>query len=252
MKNILVIGTLDTKGQEHAYVAEIIRARGHQTLLIDTAFADPAPILSALADTGCELRGDPDIRAIEPRVVAANAEDWDTEYLDSILSVKRVDGVVGAMAAFYHDSTDISDPKQREVASYRLIAKMPTIAAMAYKYSVGQPFMYPQNKLSYAENFLYMMFGVPCEEYKMSPVLAKAMDRIFSKKGDSLLVGAKGRIFINCATVSPSTHVEVEKRANKAKAESLLVQHVLVSRERLHASLGSQSPSHPSTPKRKT
>ncbi len=93
-------------------------------------------------------------------------------------------GVVGAMAAFYHDSTDIADPKQREVASYRLIAKMPTIAAMAYKYSVGQPFMYPQNKLSYAENFLYMMFGVPCEEYKMSPVLAKAMDRIFILHAD--------------------------------------------------------------------
>jgi len=93
-------------------------------------------------------------------------------------------GVVGAMAAFYHDSTDISDPKQREVASYRLIAKMPTIAAMAYKYSVGQPFMYPQNRLSYAENFLYMMFGVPCEEYKMSPVLAKAMDRIFILHAD--------------------------------------------------------------------
>ncbi len=93
-------------------------------------------------------------------------------------------GVVGAMAAFYHDSTDISDPKQREVASYRLIAKIPTIAAMAYKYSVGQPFMYPQNKLSYAENFLYMMFGVPCEEYKMSPVLAKAMDRIFILHAD--------------------------------------------------------------------
>jgi citrate synthase len=93
-------------------------------------------------------------------------------------------GVVGAMAAFYHDSTDISDPRQREIASYRLIAKMPTIAAMAYKYSVGQPFMYPQNKLNYAENFLYMMFGIPCEEYKMSPVLAKAMDRIFILHAD--------------------------------------------------------------------
>ena len=93
-------------------------------------------------------------------------------------------GVVGAMAAFYHDSTDIADPRQREIASYRLIAKMPTIAAMAYKYSVGQPFMYPQNKLNYAENFLYMMFGIPCEEYKMSPVLAKAMDRIFILHAD--------------------------------------------------------------------
>jgi citrate synthase len=93
-------------------------------------------------------------------------------------------GVVGAMAAFYHDSTDISDPRQREVASYRLIAKMPTIAAMAYKYSVGQPFMYPQNRLTYAENFLHMMFGIPCEEYKMSKVLAKAMDRIFILHAD--------------------------------------------------------------------
>src|SRR6202012_5236007 len=88
-------------------------------------------------------------------------------------------GVVGAMAAFYHDSTDINDPKQREIASHRLIAKMPTIAAMAYKYSVGQPFMYPRNDLDYAENFLYMMFAVPCEPYKVNPVLAKAMDRIF-------------------------------------------------------------------------
>ena len=93
-------------------------------------------------------------------------------------------GVVGALSAFYHDSTDINDPKHRMVASHRLIAKMPTIAAMAYKYSVGQPFMYPQNKLNYAENFLYMMFGIPCEEYKMSPVLAKAMDRIFILHAD--------------------------------------------------------------------
>ncbi|MFN0041663.1 MAG: citrate synthase [Alphaproteobacteria bacterium] len=93
-------------------------------------------------------------------------------------------GVIGALSAFYHDSTDISDPKQRLVASYRLIAKMPTIAAMAYKYSVGQPFMYPRNSLKYAENFLYMTFGVPCEEYKMNPVLAKAMDRIFILHAD--------------------------------------------------------------------
>ena len=93
-------------------------------------------------------------------------------------------GVIGALSAFYHDSTDIADPKQRLVASYRLIAKMPTIAAMAYKYSVGQPFMYPRNSLKYAENFLYMTFGVPCEEYKMNPVLAKAMDRIFILHAD--------------------------------------------------------------------
>ncbi len=93
-------------------------------------------------------------------------------------------GVVGAMSAFYHDSTDINDPHQRMVASHRLIAKMPTIAAMAYKYSVGQPFVYPRNDLSYAENFLYMMFSVPCEQYKINPVLARAMDRIFILHAD--------------------------------------------------------------------
>ena len=93
-------------------------------------------------------------------------------------------GVVGALSAFYHDSTDISDPHQRMVASHRMIAKMPTIAAMAYKYTLGQPFMYPKNELSYAENFLYMTFGVPCEEYKVSPVLAKAMDKIFILHAD--------------------------------------------------------------------
>jgi citrate synthase len=93
-------------------------------------------------------------------------------------------GVVGALSAFYHDSTDITDARQREVASYRLIAKMPTIAAMAFKYSVGQPFVYPRNDLKYADNFLHMMFAVPCEEYKISPVLAKAMDRIFILHAD--------------------------------------------------------------------
>ena len=93
-------------------------------------------------------------------------------------------GVVGALSAFYHDSTDINDPRQRMVASYRLIAKMPTIAAMAYKFSVGQPFMYPRNDLNYAENFLHMMFGVPCEPYDVNPVLAKAMDRIFILHAD--------------------------------------------------------------------
>jgi citrate synthase len=93
-------------------------------------------------------------------------------------------GVVGALSAFYHDSLDIADPHQRMIASYRLIAKMPTIAAMAYKYSIGQPFMYPKNELSYAENFLYMTFGVPCEPYHVNPVLAKAMDRIFILHAD--------------------------------------------------------------------
>ncbi|RIK94489.1 MAG: citrate (Si)-synthase [Proteobacteria bacterium] len=94
-------------------------------------------------------------------------------------------GVVGALSAFYHDSTDINDPHQRLVASYRMIAKMPTIAAMAYKYSVGQPFVYPRNDLGYAENFLYMTFGVPvCEPWKSNKTLAKAMDRILILHAD--------------------------------------------------------------------
>ena len=93
-------------------------------------------------------------------------------------------GVVGALSAFYHDSTDINDPHQRMVAQHRLIAKMPTIAAMAYKYSVGQPFNYPRNKLSYAENFLHMTYSVPAEEYKPNPVLSRAMDRILILHAD--------------------------------------------------------------------
>jgi citrate synthase len=93
-------------------------------------------------------------------------------------------GVVGALSAFYHDSTDINDPYQRMVASHRLIAKLPTIGAMAYKYSQGQPFIYPKNSLGYAENFLRMTFAVPCEEYVVNPVLAKAMDRIFILHAD--------------------------------------------------------------------
>ena len=93
-------------------------------------------------------------------------------------------GVVGALSAFYHDSTDINDPHQRLVASHRMIAKMPTIAAMAYKYSIGQPFIYPRNDLTYSENFLHMMFAVPCETYNVNPVLTKAMDRIFILHAD--------------------------------------------------------------------
>jgi len=93
-------------------------------------------------------------------------------------------GVVGALSAFYHDSTDISDPHQRMVASLRMIAKMPTIAAMAYKYHIGQPFVYPSNDLDYASNFLQMCFAVPCEEYTANPVLARAMDRIFILHAD--------------------------------------------------------------------
>ena len=86
-------------------------------------------------------------------------------------------GVVGALSAFYHDSIDIKDPMQREMASIRMIAKMPTIAAMAYKYSIGQPFVYPRNELDYSSNFLHMCFAVPCEEYKVDPILARAMRR---------------------------------------------------------------------------
>ncbi|WP_350334062.1 citrate synthase [Coralliovum pocilloporae] len=93
-------------------------------------------------------------------------------------------GVVGALSAFYHDSTDISDPHQRMIASLRMIAKMPTIAAMAYKYSIGQPFEYPRNDLDYSSNFLKMCFAVPCEEYKANPILARAMDRIFILHAD--------------------------------------------------------------------
>src|SRR5271168_2573284 len=91
---------------------------------------------------------------------------------------------VGAMAAFYHDSTDINDPWQREIASIRMIAKLPTLAAMAYKYSIGQPFIYPKNDVDYAGNFLRMCFAVPCEEFKVNPVLARALDRIFILHAD--------------------------------------------------------------------
>ncbi len=93
-------------------------------------------------------------------------------------------GVVGALSAFYHDSTDITNPRHRMIASYRQIAKMPTIAAWAYKYAIGQPFMYPRNDLKYSENFLHMMYSNPCEEYKVNPVLAKAMDRILILHAD--------------------------------------------------------------------
>ncbi len=93
-------------------------------------------------------------------------------------------GVVGALSAFYHDSLDITNPDHRRISSHRLIAKMPTIAAWAYKYSQGQPFMYPRNDLGYAENFLYMMFSTPCEDQEVNPILAKAMDRILILHAD--------------------------------------------------------------------
>ena len=93
-------------------------------------------------------------------------------------------GLVGALSAFYHDSTDINNPEHREIAAIRLIAKMPTLVAMAYKYTVGQPYMYPKNNLSYAGNFLHMMFATPCEEYTVNPVLERALDRIFILHAD--------------------------------------------------------------------
>jgi citrate synthase len=93
-------------------------------------------------------------------------------------------GVVAALSAFYHDSLDIWDPRQREISAYRLIAKIPTLAAMSYKYSLGQPFMYPRNDLNFAENFLYMCFAVPAEPYKINPVVANAMDKIFILHAD--------------------------------------------------------------------
>jgi citrate synthase len=91
---------------------------------------------------------------------------------------------VGALAAFYHDSTDISDPNQRLIASIRMIAKIPTLAAMAYKYTIGQPFVYPKNSLGFAANFLHMCFAVPCEEYQVNPILADALDKIFILHAD--------------------------------------------------------------------
>ncbi|MHB0776601.1 citrate synthase [Halomonas sp. WWR20] len=93
-------------------------------------------------------------------------------------------GVVGGLAAFYHDNLDITKYEERRVSAIRLIAKMPTLAAMCYKYNIGQPFMYPRNDLNYAENFLFMMFGNPCENYQVNPVFAKAMDRIFMLHAD--------------------------------------------------------------------
>ena len=93
-------------------------------------------------------------------------------------------GVVGALSAFYHDSLDINNPEHREISAIRLLAKVPTIAAMSYKYNMGQPFMYPRNSLGYVENFLHMMFGTPCEEYKPNPVLVRALDRILILHAD--------------------------------------------------------------------
>ena len=142
-------------------------------------------------------------------------------------------GCVGALSAFYHDSTDISDPHQRMVASIRMIAKMPTLAAMAYKYSVGQPFMYPKNNLDYSSNFLQMCFAVPCEEYKPNPVLARAMDRIFILHADHeqnaststvRLAGSSGAnpfacIAAGCASLWGPAHGGANEAALKMLAE---------------------------------
>ncbi|HET9903095.1 MAG TPA: citrate synthase [Xanthobacteraceae bacterium] len=142
-------------------------------------------------------------------------------------------GCVGALSAFYHDSTDISDPHQRMVASIRMIAKMPTLAAMAYKYSVGQPFMYPKNNLDYSTNFLQMCFAVPCEEYKPNPVLARAMDRIFILHADHeqnaststvRLAGSSGAnpfacIAAGCASLWGPAHGGANEAALKMLAE---------------------------------
>ncbi|WP_281558447.1 citrate synthase [Thalassomonas sp. RHCl1] len=105
-------------------------------------------------------------------------------FLPDAHPMAMVCGVVGALSSFYHSDLDIDDKDQRTRSAHRLIAKMPTIAAMAYKYSIGQPFVYPRNDMSYAENFLHMMFSVPAEEYKVSPTIAKAMDRIFTLHAD--------------------------------------------------------------------
>ena len=93
-------------------------------------------------------------------------------------------GVTGALAAFYHDSLDVNNPRHREIAAFRLLSKMPTVAAMCYKYSIGQPFIYPQNDLSYSANFLHMMFATPCEKYPVNPIIERAMDRIFILHAD--------------------------------------------------------------------
>lgn len=93
-------------------------------------------------------------------------------------------GVTGALAAFYHDSLDVNNPRHREIAAFRLLSKMPTVAAMCYKYSIGQPFIYPQNSLSYSANFLHMMFATPCEKYEVNPIIKRAMDRIFILHAD--------------------------------------------------------------------
>ena len=135
-------------------------------------------------------------------------------------------GAVGALSAFYHDVMDIRSEHHREIAAHRLVAKMPTLAAMCYKHSIGQPFMYPRNDLSYAANFLYMMFGTPCEDYTVSPAVERAMDH-FSLHADHeqnaststvRLAGSTG----NCACVSAGLCTPSGGGANEAVLECLM------------------------------
>jgi citrate synthase len=134
-------------------------------------------------------------------------------------------GVVGAMAAFYHDSLDIHDPHQRMVASYRLVAKMPTIAAMAYKYSVGQPFVYPRNDLSYAANFLRMMFSVPAEEYEINPVLEKAVDRILMLHADHEQNASTSTVRLAGLAVGPEPRRRQRSRHQHAERDRRQAEH---------------------------
>ncbi|WP_319414524.1 citrate synthase [uncultured Cohaesibacter sp.] len=131
-----------------------------------------------------EEKKDFDTRVTRHTMVHEQMSKFYTGYRRDSHPMAVMVGIVGALSAFYHDSTDIADPHQRMVASLRMIAKMPTMAAMAYKYSIGQPFVYPRNDLSYAENFLHMCFSVPAEPYVVNPVLARAMDRIFILHAD--------------------------------------------------------------------
>src|SRR5438128_649624 len=142
-------------------------------------------------------------------------------------------GTVGALASFYHDSLDINDPKQREISAIRLIAKLPTLVAMAYKYSIGQPFMYPRNDLSYSANFMHMMFANPCEEYKVNDVLVRALDRILILHADHeqnaststvRLAGSSGAnpfacIAAGCASLWGPAHGGANEAALKMLAE---------------------------------
>ncbi|SFO24457.1 citrate synthase [Cohaesibacter marisflavi] len=131
-----------------------------------------------------EEKQDFDTRVTRHTMVHEQMSKFYTGYRRDSHPMAVMVGIVGGLSAFYHDSTDIADPHQRMVASLRMIAKMPTMAAMAYKYSIGQPFVYPRNDLDYAANFLHMCFSVPAEPYEVNPVLARAMDRIFILHAD--------------------------------------------------------------------